>query len=265
MLVTDSRAARRNSADRMSVLHPRRLVAGLAALLFAGIASAQVQITPFGTTDAATGIDPGTITYTHAVDFNAGGTPANINGLAFYNDTNRSGPGYSLVNPTASFTGYNSPASNSSQLEGLMARFWYGDDNVRLTLSGLTPGQTYKVRFFIGGYQGQTQTFRTDQGFSEAGVDRGIGGTIAAIEHTYTLGAGDSDISFTFTKENNGTFHWYGFTNELVDETAVADTGDWGPVIDWPHIAISAAARYLPVWALLVRLWGNNKNTVTAG
>ena len=119
-----------------------------------GGTSPTFEVNAFGVTDAATGIDPNTITYTHAVDFNAAGHPANINGLAFYNDTNRSGPGYNLVNPPNSFTGFNSPASNSSQLEGLMARFWYGDTDPTLTLTGLTPGKRYKVRFFIGGYGG---------------------------------------------------------------------------------------------------------------
>ena len=201
--------------------------------LFDNTASPTVfEVNAFGVTDASTGIDPSTITYTHAVDFNAGGHPANINGLAFYNDTNRSGPGYSLVYPTLSYTGYNSPADNSSQLEGLMANFWYFGTNPRtLTLSGLTPGETYKVRFFIGGYQNRTQTFSTDQGFSVAGVDRGIRGTIASIEHTYTLGPGDTDIALTFASAHS--FHWYGFTNELAEgfNTATAAYGSHNGVL----------------------------------
>ncbi|MGI9646231.1 MAG: PKD domain-containing protein, partial [Ilumatobacteraceae bacterium] len=95
-----------------------------------------LEANAFGVTDASTGIDPSTITYTHAVDFNAAGHPANINGLAFYNATTRSGPGWSLSNPPNSFTGHDSAADNSSQLDGLLANFWYGDANgVTLTLT----------------------------------------------------------------------------------------------------------------------------------
>jgi len=189
-------------------------------------------VTFTGSTDADTGIDPGTITYTHAVDFqgaNASHTPATINGLAFTDGTDTAGQtdattgkGFGLTDMTSeweSATGVY--ADNGTGLQELLKEFYSGSVGT-LTLSDLTGGETYKVRFFVSDNSGNTVTFSDDNGFSDT-VDRGGPDDTYAdtIEFIYTLGAADTDIELTFSP-GFPSFHWYGFTNEVCDADTTA-------------------------------------------
>ena len=128
------------------------------------VASSLTTVTFAGTSDADTGIDPTTITYTHAVDFrgaDATPTPAVINGLAFADGTNTAGQtdantgnGFGLAGVGNAFGGDNTGvwADPGSGLEELTRDFYFGGNPGTLTLSDLTPGETYKLRLFVAGY-----------------------------------------------------------------------------------------------------------------
>ncbi|NRA24760.1 MAG: DUF2341 domain-containing protein, partial [Oleispira sp.] len=192
-------------------------------------------VTLAGNDDAATGIDPLSITYTHAVDFRGAATsqtPANINGLAFTDGLNtssqtdiNSGKGFGLAGPSSEYDN-NTAAAENSGLRDLFKEFYYaGGASHTLTLSGLTGGESYKVRFFVAGWTSNRVIFTSDNNAFNAGsLDRGTSGAniVNAIEYTFTQGASDTDIKITFAPTTGG-FHWYGFTNEVYEIQASAD------------------------------------------
>lgn len=169
-------------------------------------------------TDAASGLSTSP-TYTHLVDVNKDGDTANINGVIFDNTL----ADYKLTGPNRNFTGYNSPADdmNGGGLDTLLNNFRYTSDATPgvLTLNNLTPGVQYKLRLYIGGYGGNTQNFSFDDGagFTFNNISRGLTG-VGSLDYTYTLGAGDTDLQLTVTKNASGSFHYYGFSNEVVPE-----------------------------------------------
>lgn len=190
-----------------------------AASLSLSTSAGTFNVNPFANgLDSSTGISTSP-TYTHLVDVNKDSDTAVINGVTFDNTL----ANYTLTGPNRNFTNYNSPADNASGLEVLLQNFRYtsgtGPATSELILSGLTPGVQYKLRLYIGGYGGNNQTYNFDDGagFSFPNVSRGLNGT-GSIDYTYTLGTGDTDLEVNITRQASGSFHFYGFSNEVVPE-----------------------------------------------
>ena len=177
--------------------------------------------------DASSGISPA-ITYTHTIDLNSDDGGAVINGVTF-TAGGATGANYTLTNAGSTFQNHNSPAPDGSGMDDLLDDFFFGAGGgppvtSSLTLTGLTPGVPYRFRAYVGGFGGNTQDFSADDttpATTIADVPRN-GGTDAvatSLNYTYTLAAGDTDLTITFDPDSDGdTFHWYGFSNEIVPE-----------------------------------------------
>ena len=168
------------------------------------------------TNDAGTGIGG---MYTHAVDLNAGGTPAVINGVTFEDANATSGANWSLTGVPNPFPG----AGTGSDNDELLSDFYYNGNPGVLTLTGLTPGQGYDLRLYqkvwsLGADRSQQFTINTD-GIKQT-VDLnpdGIGKSYFSLK--YTAGASGT-VSLTAEPNVPGsTYHWYGFTNQTATIT----------------------------------------------
>ena len=172
-------------------------------------------------TDAATGISS-SLTYTHAIDINQQGPAAVVNGVTFDNTLGS----YSLTGAPNNFntnTGAGNGADPASEIYKMFDTFQFNGKPGVLTLTGLTPGETYKLRLYVTAWSGPTVTFSFDDTVAPtvyAGEDRGAGQNIpSSFDYTYTLGVADTDLEVSIDADNgNDTFHWYGFTNEVVPE-----------------------------------------------
>ena len=175
--------------------------------------------------DASSGIS-NSITYTHLVDVNTNDGGATINGVFFDNTGS-----YTLNGAGNTFQNYDSPADNASGLEDLLDDFLYNGNPATLTLSGLTPGETYKLRLYVGGFGGSLQDFTFDDTVGPTLVDdiprdAGNGSVPGSIDYTYTLGVGDTDLVMTVAPvDGSNTFHFYGFSNEVVPEPSTLGLG----------------------------------------
>ena len=201
--------------------HRFQTVAGIAVLAAAtGLANAgTLVVNSFANgTDAASGISP-SITYTHLVDVNTDDGGATINGVVFNNTGS-----YTLTGAGLTFQDHNSPANDvtGSGLEDLLDDFLFNGDPATLTLSGLTAGETYKLRLYVGGFGSNEQTFSFDDTAVPTVVtnvprNAGADAVPGSIDYTYTLGAGDTDLQVIIdpsSGSNVGSFHFYGFSNE---------------------------------------------------
>lgn len=178
--------------------------------------------------DAATGIST-SITYTHLVDIAKDSDTANINGVLFDNTL----ANYTLTGTTNTFNNSNPNNGNvnggdpNTGINDLLDHFKYGSDGSQnpatLTVSGLTPGESYKLRLYVASWNSRSVTLTfddTNPSVVEAGVDRGAGqAKPSSLDYVYTLGSGDTDLEVTITPDNGSdSFHWYGFSNEVVPE-----------------------------------------------
>ena len=171
--------------------------------------------------DAATGIGA-TTSYTHLVDIlKDDADTAVINGVPFANTL----ADYTLVGPTNDYTEVNlmNGADPGSGMRHLLNHFRYGGTSQALTISGLTPGKTYRLRIYVSGWNGPAQTFSFDDTTPAtvvSGIDRGAGQALpSSLDYTYTLGPGDTELTVTVTQQGDGSMHWYGFSNEEVGVT----------------------------------------------
>jgi len=196
----------------------RTIIATLAVALFAASAHAGVlTIDNFvNGSDAATGISTA-IPYTHLVDINKDSDTADINSVIFDNTL----ANYTLTGAGGNFSGNHANGANpGTGMRHLLDNFKYGGNPAVLTVKGLTPGETYKLRLYVSDWNGKTVTFTFDDTTVPtvvSGVDRGAGQSIpSSIDYVYTLGAGDTDLQVTVAPDEAGhTLHLYGFSNQI--------------------------------------------------
>jgi hypothetical protein len=160
------------------------------------------------------------------------GTGTTVNGVVFVpggasgtDAVHGGGWSYSIPAQNA-FTG------NGNNLTGgmnaLASNFLYsgnpGTATETLTLTGLTPGVTYKAQFYSVGFGGpgtRLQNISDSQGGVLNNYDQNANGDKngSLLIDTYTA-AGNS-ITFTFDSlGGNASYHQYGFSNQAVPEPA---------------------------------------------
>ena len=195
--------------------------------------------------DADSGISSAK-TYTHALDFAAGG-PTVVNGVTF---AAAGTSGTTAGGATWSYTGYDSlsqtkgfPTPNVTGFknnlvggtETLAETFYYSSvDGEQLTLGGLTPGTTYTTTFYCVGYTDadRTQSISDSEGGVLAGFDEDQFGSGNGLLLRRTFTASSTSITFTFLNHAGNAFHQYAMTNEVVPTQATvgystaAFTGD---------------------------------------
>jgi autotransporter-associated beta strand protein len=168
------------------------------------------------TDDATTGISS-TKTYTHAVDFAAGGTPASINGVAFENATTTTGSNWSLANTTNTVAG-----DSSTNIDGLLSDYFEGFVSElslpTLTLTGLTPGRNYELRLYQKNTTGPNDRYQTFT-LTADGTSQIINADEDAADKSYlafryTAGASGSVSLVVKPLDSAKPYQWYGFTNE---------------------------------------------------
>lgn len=200
----------------------------MTTLLLVSVAQGGALIlNPFpGTEDADTGIGSD-ITYTHAYNFRSAANPT-INGVTFSGVGNaHSGADWALGNVDAQFdNNTQNRADVNSDLHTLLNNFYYRAEGA-LTVSGLEPDLPYRLRIYASGWGSHAQIFSADDTSpptTVSGVPRNAGDNDvpASLDYVYTLGAGDTDLAVTISPDNeqDGTWHWYGFSNEIVPEPA---------------------------------------------
>jgi hypothetical protein len=170
-----------------------------------------------------------TRTYTHKIGLNRSGSFTTINGVTFTAPGSgiTGGANWSLTGATSAFTnnGNGNGANNLTSPSGsreLCTEFFYGaNDNgkSRLTLTGLTAGQAYTVRFYTTGFGAPGDRLMTiipsdtGRGYlcDENATDSGNG---QILSYRYMAPAGGS-ITFDFVPTVAGnTWHHYAFSNE---------------------------------------------------
>jgi hypothetical protein len=209
------------------------LVASLALLAARAGAAGIFTFAPI-TGDADSGISPAK-TYTHAVDFGAGGNsggfpnivdPATtVNGVPFtiggMQGTNYGTTGLNAYVGTNPWTSAVPNGDNS--VGDLLNDFYWRNTPVApadqtLTLTGLTPGTAYITTFYSAGWQPgvlRTVTVNASDGGSVT-LNQDFTGYTKPNVLRYTFVAPGPSITYTFTPANpqNG-FHQYAFTNEV--------------------------------------------------
>jgi len=198
-------------------------------LLWASTASAQFSQRVI--TNDADALLPGAVSYTHAVDLNTDDGGAVINGVTF-GEGAAVGSNYTLAgDATGNFQGFDSPAdpgAGGAGLEDLLEDFFFELDPAppieSLTLTGLSSGVVYRTTFInaaFGGPGGRVnQITADDPSASTIAFDQNFA-PLNALDYTYTLAPGDTDITFTFNgSAAQASFHQYGFANAVVPEPA---------------------------------------------
>ena len=201
------------------------LLPALAVALF-GSSTAFAQFSYRTVTNDADALLPGAGTYTHAVDLNSDDGGAVINGVTFTAGA-ASGTGYTLTGTDGAFQGHNSAAADASGLDDLLDDFFFmtqpGAQDEVLTLTGLTPGVTYRTTFLNSGFGGpRNQTVSADNTAvpTTFSFDQDAA-PLSALDYVFTLPAGDTDIRFTFDATGGvASFHQYGFANAVIPEPA---------------------------------------------
>ena len=211
----------------MNILY--RALLGAIVLWSASTAGAgTLTLTPIAN-DAASGVSP-SITYTHLADLTSDDGGATINGVNFPAAT-ATGANFTLNRAGSTFQNHNSPAPDGSGMDDLLDDFFFGAAGgppvtSSLSVTNLTPGVPYRLRLYVGGFGGNTQDFSADDTPVPTVVpvvprNAGSDAVAASLDYTYTLLPGDTDLTITFDPTSDGdTFHWYGFSNEVVPEPA---------------------------------------------
>ena len=187
--------------------------------------------------DADSGISAAK-TYTHAVDFGAGGgatpfpnivdTGTTVNGVPFHIG-GRTGPNYTLTG-VPDYFGTNPwtgavPAGDNS-VGDLLNDFYFRNipftpADQTLTLTGLTPGTPYLTTFYNAGWEpgaNRTVTVTTSDGGSVV-FNQNFTGHARPNVLRYAFVAPADSITYTFSPADpRWGFHQYGFTNEVVPE-----------------------------------------------
>lgn len=184
-------------------------------------------------------------TYTHAVNL-AASSSVTVNGVVF-SPGQRDEPSlnYTLVSSGAEPLTMTNNSTNAGKVAGESSKFFtdffYNSVTQTLTLTGLTPGQTYRAVFYAiswGGFGGRYSTVTDSLGGSIL-YDQNMhpNGGLLIDEYTPT----SSTVTFTFTQNRadsnpgdpNKTdqyshYHFYAFSNEVVPEPAAAGLAGLG-------------------------------------
>ncbi len=194
-------------------------------------ASADVQFT----SDATSGIGTagtGATGYTVALAF-AQGANLSINGVTFTNTgTATNGSNWSVTNwpnnnVSGNFaTGFN-PAAGQ-QTNALLNHFYYGAGGTgytqTLTISGLTPGESYDARIYYRSYgtpapNQRVVTWTLDGGTGSpttlSSVNEDANATGNYLDFTYVAGAAGT-LNMSAVDAGAGSWHLYGFSNQLI-------------------------------------------------
>jgi fibronectin-binding autotransporter adhesin len=220
----------------------------------------EVDLTIAGSTGNATGVfssnnfTAGTLTQmsdtnvglstnkTYQNNANINGGALTINGVAFAAGGTTSGTNWSLTGAGTSFASGNGNNSVGGQLGSLIDNFTYGGNpSAVLSLTGLTPGQTYVFTNYDAAYGaagGRVMTTITgsDGGsisnFDENGAGNGNG---QLLRYTFVANAAAESLTFTVANGAN-TFHFYGFSNEQVFNNTWQSGANW-TTSTWSNLA----------------------------
>ena len=173
--------------------------------------------------DATSGID-GAATYTHAYNFGSGDSPT-VNGIPFtgVGGPNPSASNFSLNGPNGVFPGDSNNVTGNSAT--LAKDFVYNGNPATLNLSGLNPGEAYRLTLFTVGWEpaGRWQTFSGSNGALVDDQDSYGDNNGTRFEYEYIA---DSDGRATVTAyPSGGTLHLYAFANRSI--APLADTPAW--------------------------------------
>ena len=163
--------------------------------------------------DAGTGISAAK-TYTHALDFTEG-TDVAINGVNF-TGAGTSGANWDLAG--APFTAGNGSTAATGDISRLLTNFYYGGNPATLTLSGLTAGTNYETRLYArqwGGNRTQLFNFNSGTASNSTFFDSDVSGSASYMSFRYTAAA-TGTATLTTHMIGDGTYHWYGLSNEVV-------------------------------------------------
>jgi autotransporter-associated beta strand protein len=221
---------------------PTVIQGGTLQLKLLGAGSLSPVTTPSFTSDATSGIGASPLPYTEALAFNQGAN-LTINGVTFANANNASGTGNlgsnwafspAIANPYPNTAAFNAPTgflpASGQGTYSLFSAFYYeGSTNngtVTLTLSGLVPGQNYDARVYYRAFASTVPdnriadfTFTNGISAQTAVVNEDANATGNYIDYQYTASsAGTASISETNDANMiaGGSWHWYGFSNQLV-------------------------------------------------
>ena len=187
------------------------------------------------TGDADCGVSPDK-TYTHLIDFGGNATLATVNGVTFNKETAVTGPsfGCSWVNAptTTSHAGGNLTnigVPSNQGIYNLLNDFCYGGPYgpTVMTLTGLTIGKTYEVRFYHRKWEADkarntTFTFDPDgAGPISNSISFNPDSPAGAANYndnylTYRYLAQTNQLAVTITCPNTDKYHMYGLSNEEV-------------------------------------------------
>jgi fibronectin-binding autotransporter adhesin len=184
--------------------------------------TASIASPVFFTNDAGTGLSAAN-TYTHKINFgSAPGTT--VNGVTFDNAGVWTLAGATLV-------AGNTSTGATGNIAAVLERFNYNGNPGILTLSGLAPGQTYEARLYQRrwGVGDRTQLFTLTSGAQSATMvyNEDASATPSYLGFRYTADASGTATIQTNIR-GNGSYHWYGATNQLVDAPTltVGDASD---------------------------------------
>lgn len=192
------------------------------------IAGGQWYVKPW-TGDSTSEISTGK-SYTHKIGFHRAGGYTAINGVTFDSPGAgvTSGPTWSLTGAPSPFTNNGTGAGDNQLPAGtgskqLCEEFFYGATNAgttsRITLAGLTPGQTYIATFYSTGFGGPTtRQVRITPADTGTGylVDQNMFGSGQGqlVKYRY-LAPGNGVMTFDFADTIAATWHHYAFSNEV--------------------------------------------------
>jgi len=175
------------------------------------------------TTDAGTGISSSK-TYTHALDFNAGASVANINGVAFA-AAGTTGATWTLNAGGTAGNANTGMIPASGGMHTLLEDFYYGANPGQLALTGLTPGETYELRFYNrrwGGDRTQAITYTAGTATASLNFNEDASDAPSYIGYRYVADAtGTVTARFAINNSSNASYHFYGLTNEVVPASAL--------------------------------------------
>ena len=168
--------------------------------------------------------------YTHKIGFNRAGAYAAINGVTFDSPGSgaTSGANWVLLGATSPYTGFASNLPVGTGSRQLCEDFFYGNTfngKSRIELSGLTPNQSYLATFYAAGY-GDPPVRRNAITPSDSGtafiVDENMtgSGNGLIVKYHYTA-SGNGTMAFDFLPIDAGTWHHYGFSNEVATAVPV--------------------------------------------
>lgn len=203
-----------------------------------------VRVAPFSN-DADCGLSTNK-TYTHLLDFPDNGNPATVNDVAFLSaGMSGSTNGYSWsVSGNAPASAWNDPPNDSTRtgIDRLLWDFQYGGTDYTLTLSGLTPGQSYETRLYFRSFGGVSPNSPRKLTFFFSAGTAFLGSvnynpdaqyTRSILGCRYTADAAGA-LSIRVLVHNSGhTCHVYGLSNE---ETA-APASPPAPAATYPRVA----------------------------